>query len=178
MNRINIAKTTLDLVNTETVIPRAGTYLRAKEYVRGSLQLEKVLEQTQCYACAIGALMCGAATLLGENNGISLETSESQVFMVDYLERNDFSYKEIAKIEYFLEDMNYIANRVYNTGLSLSNDEMSKIDEYKRINNLSKIADIKGVTLSDYERNRLELSKELVVHLLNYIINNEGKLPF
>jgi hypothetical protein len=183
LSRINIAKATLNLVNSGAVIPQAGIYLRPIELrTPGELRLEEALEKTSCYACAIGALMCGASTLSGSSNGISLSSSRSQDRMVKYIE-SDFSAKEIAKLEYFLESANYIAGRVLSdaqgqNSLVLSSEETKKIDEYKKINVLPDIDKITFTNYKEYEEKKREVSKELVTYLLTYIINNEGKLPF
>jgi hypothetical protein len=167
---VAIAEASLKLVSENIVTPERRTYLNIEgiSAVEETEQLDSILmakNPRACYACAIGTLMCGAALLF---DNITTKDAFNWKNIVRYLKRNGFSLKEIAKIEYALEQSNEVGIGIADSSdvdefeeLVLSSEEKTDVRKY-----------IYDMDLAYAEANFV------VTHLLTYIIEHDGNLPF
>ncbi len=171
--KVNIATATLKLIEEGRIEPRRRLYFdidSVSDYV-GDKQLDSVLtgeDKHYCYACAVGALMCGAAVLFDD-----LTVNEAGKFksMINYLKKHGFSPQEIAKIEYALEYSNEVADS--SSPLNLFELKDMVLDSQTKCNIKKYIEEEAG-----FENGVFTRADIIVKHILTYIIEHEGNLPF
>lgn len=167
--RVAIAEASLKLVSENIVTPERRTYLNIEGIspAEEDEQLDSILmakNPRTCYACAIGTLMCGAALLF---DNITTKDAFNWKKMVRYLKKNGFSLTEIAKIEYALEQSNEVG-----TGIASSDkDELGEL-----LLSPKEVADVRKY-IYDMDLDYAEANL-VVTHLLTYIIEHDGNLPF
>jgi hypothetical protein len=181
--RINIAKAALDLINKEKIIPTTGVYVDYNypapfpfdldEYWsrRQAINAEDLgnalkIEGGSCYACMVGSLLCGASIVV---SGFMLAQIREFRDMVNYLRINGFSYKELAKIEFALEGT--LQLRLTSKSIEVKDDSDPEFE----------LTSEEQLKVQDYIKTHVPNSttpRDITVTILEYIINNEGKLPF
>jgi hypothetical protein len=166
--KVQIAQKTLELVLANKVIPKklSYVYVPTKSVIATDKLEELVKQDISCFGCAVGSLLYGAACVFGN---VGYNNSVDSKFMIEYLETYGFSFQEIAEIEFFFEEHAFIYGVLQQSFETKEEKEKSK--------RLIISKEVEERILEHIEKKERNL-KEKIVYILEYLIENDGVLPW